>query len=78
MGVLDQIKTLWRAVRSNPILVAAEGGAGGAIIDYLSNGGQLDFSSQGRRKLAAVAFTGALTAVKLLYRAVPGTNPNPK
>ena len=65
------VKALWMKVRSNPVIVAAEGGATGAVLNFLIGGGKLDFSSAGLHQLATVAFIGAVTAVKLLYRMPP-------
>lgn len=79
-GVLEGLRRFWRSINRNPIVVAFEGGAYGAILDFIDDGltsGHLDFSRPGLHKLASLAILGGLTAVRLLYRPAPGTNPKP-
>ena len=74
---LEQLTSLWKSVRGNPILVAFEGGATGAALNFLydeCSSGQLDFTKAGLKTLAISALTGGITAVRLLYRPVPATN----
>ena len=69
---------LWLTVRSNRYFVSFEGGATGAAVSFLYNAaksGHLDFSSNGLHKLGAAVIVGGITAVRLLSRPVPGTNP---
>jgi hypothetical protein len=71
---MNKLKLFWDSIRSNPVWVAFEGGASGAVLDYgydLLNSGHLDFTAQGFRKLALVAITGGVTSVRLLYRPQP-------
>ena len=73
-------KQLWLSVRQNKYFVAFEGGASGAVLNYaydMLNTGHLDFSKQGIGKLIVTALTGGVTALRLLYRPAPGSNPTP-
>jgi hypothetical protein len=75
---MNFLRQLWLSIRSNPVFVAAEGGATGAVINYASEQlvtGHMDFSKAGWEKMAGLAVTGAVTAVRLLYRPSPGTSP---
>lgn len=76
----DGLKSFWNSINRNPFIVAFEGGATGAIMDFIDDGltsGHLDFSKPGLHKLATVAIIGGITAVRLLYRPAPGANPKP-
>ena len=71
-------KKIWLSVQSNPWVVAFEGGAIGAALDFADSAfqsGHLDFSNAGWHKLIVVAVTGGITAVRLLYRTPPGATP---
>lgn len=71
---MDTLKKFWISIRSNPYFVAFEGGATGALGDFIADAlssGHLDFSRAGLQKLAVFALTGGLTAVRLLVRPVP-------
>ena len=75
---IDMVKGLWFTVRSNRYFVAFEGGATGAALSFIDDAatsGHLDFSSNGLHKLGAAVIVGGITAVRLLSRPVPGTNP---
>ena len=72
------MKQLWLSIRQNTYFVAFEGGASGAVLSFANDAlsqGHLDFSKQGLQRLALVALTGGVTAVRLLYRPAPGSNP---
>ena len=76
---IQYLRSIWKTFRSNPTFVAFEGGAGGAILNCIDDAfkcGHLDFTSAGLHKLATVAIAGGITAIKLLYRPAPGSNPN--
>jgi hypothetical protein len=71
---VNKLKLFWDSIRSNPYFVAFEGGATGALGNYLYDAAttqHLDFSRAGFQKLAACAITGGITAVRLLYRPQP-------
>lgn len=79
MKIVTALKALWLTVRSNPIFVAFEGGATGAVLNFIDNAielHKLDFSRSGLQQLAKAAFFGGVIAVRLLYRPKPGSNPN--
>lgn len=74
----ESLKKFWLSIRSNPFVVAFEGGATGAAVDFIDDGltaGHLDFSHAGIHKLITVAVIGGMASVRLLYRPAPGTNP---
>lgn len=80
-GFVSAVKSVWLSVRGNPVFVAFEGGATGAAIDFIDDAlasGHVDFSREGIHKLIIIALTGGITAVRLLYRPSPGSNPNNK
>lgn len=75
------MKQLWLTMRSNKYFVAFEGGMTGALMDFAYDTlttGHLNFGVDGVRQLVIVGVSGGVTAVRLLYRAAPGSNPNPK
>jgi hypothetical protein len=79
-SVLDGLKSFWLAVRGNPFLVAFEGGVIGALFNFIDEGvnsGSFDLSRHGFHKLLVASLIGGVSAVRLLYRPVPGTNPRP-
>ena len=75
---MNPLKQLWLSVRSNTYFVCFEGGASGAVVNYAYDAltaGQVDLTLAGFKKLAAFALLGGITAVRLLNRPAPGTNP---
>jgi hypothetical protein len=71
---VNQLIKLWNSIRSNPYFAAFEGGASGALVNFLydaATAGHLDFSKTGLEKCLTFAFTGGITAVRLLYRPQP-------
>lgn len=78
---MNFIKQLWNTVRSNRYFVAFEGGVIGTAFNFTDEAlqtGHLDFSKDGIRKLLVFAIAGGFTAVRLLMRPSPGTNPTPE
>jgi hypothetical protein len=68
---MNGLKKFWDSIRSNVYFVAFEGGASGALVNYLYDGltaGKLDFSRAGLGKALAFAATGGITAIRLLQR----------
>jgi hypothetical protein len=71
---VNKLKIFWDSIRSNPYFVAFEGGFSGALVNYAydaSTAGHLDFTRAGLGKCLTFAFTGGITAVRLLYRPQP-------
>ena len=71
---MNSIRKIWDSIRSNVYFVAFEGGFSGALVNYLydaATAARLDFSRDGVHKMLAFAFTGGITAVRLLYRPQP-------
>jgi hypothetical protein len=72
---VNKIKKIWDSIRSNPYWVSFEGGATGALSNYIedlvTSGHRLDFSKTGLEKLGFFMLSGGYTAVKLLYRPQP-------
>ena len=71
---MNKLKLFWDSIRSNVYFVAFEGGASGALVDYLYdalNTGKPDFTRQGFIKMLTFALTGGVTAVRLLVRPNP-------
>jgi hypothetical protein len=72
---MNKVKLFWYSIRSNKYFVAFEGGATGALSNYIqdlfAHGHRLDFSKGGVEKLAFFMVSGGYTAVKLLYRPQP-------
>lgn len=76
---MNWLKSIWLSVRTNPVVVAFEGGASGASLNFVydaATSGHLDFSKAGIKSLIVAIVTGGITAVRLLYRPVPGSNPH--
>jgi hypothetical protein len=73
--VMNKLTLAWASVRSNKFFVAFEGGATGALTNYLQDAftgtHKLDFSKNGLYKLGFFAASGGVTAVRLLYRPQP-------
>jgi hypothetical protein len=71
----NRLKLVWYSIRSNKYFVAFEGGATGALSNYIedlvTSGHRLDFSKTGLEKLGFFMLSGGYTAVKLLYRPQP-------
>jgi hypothetical protein len=72
---MNKLKAFWDQIRSNKYFVAFEGGFTGVLFNYAYDltlpGHQMDFSAAGWRKLAFLAVSGGVTAVRLLYRPQP-------
>lgn len=71
---MNTLTRFWNSIRSNVYFVAFEGGASGALCNYVYDAlssGHLDFSRAGLQKMALCAATGGITALRLLVRPVP-------
>jgi hypothetical protein len=71
---MNKLIVFWDSIRSKPLLVAFEGGASGALMNYLQDeltAGKLDFSHTGWTKLLSYVLLGGITAVRLLMRPQP-------
>jgi hypothetical protein len=78
---IASMRQIWLTMRSNKYFVAFEGGVTGAMMDFAYDAlttGHLNFGIDGVRQLIIVGLSGGVTAVRLLYRAAPGSNPNQK
>jgi hypothetical protein len=77
---VNTLKQLWLTLRSNPYVVAFEGGFYGAAVNFISeavmNGGKVDVTKAGLEKLLSFAIAGGIAAVRLLLRPAPGSTPN--
>lgn len=82
---MNWLKSVWLAVRSNPVFVAASSGAVGAVVSMVQDelaSGHIDWTRGGLNKLCGLATTAAIAAVVHLYRpkpaptaAIPPTTP---
>jgi hypothetical protein len=74
-STMNKLRLFWDSIRSNKYFVAFEGGATGALTNYLQDlfatGHKLDFSKGGLQKLGFFMLSGGYTAVRLLYRPPP-------
>ncbi len=77
---MNPLKQFWLSIRSNPVFVTVSSAAVGAVVSAIQDemaSGKIDWSRGGINKLVGYAVTAGVAALVHLYRAAPGTNPNP-